>query len=98
MGVAFAQLSEITIRALRPAVNDTYTGLICIDWLGDALRMLVALPMPDEAWCTRRGEIRLLFPPVERIVLTLWAQFALRLNPTLISTAVSRNVRLTCAP
>ena len=65
-----SQLSEIAILALSPAVNDTYTGLICIDWLGDALRMMVALPMPDEAWPTRRGEIRLLFPPVERIVPT----------------------------
>ena len=26
--------------------------------------------MPDEAWPTRRSEIRLLFPPVERIVPT----------------------------
>ena len=34
------------------------------------MRMMVALPMPDEAWPTRRGEIRLLFPPVERIVPT----------------------------
>ena len=34
--------------------------------------MLVALPMPDEAWRTRQGEIRLLFPPVRvaRIVPT----------------------------
>ena len=72
IGFAFAQLSEIAIRALSPAVNDTYTGLICIDWLGDALRMLIALRMPDEAWRTRRGEIRLLFPPVRvaRIVPT----------------------------
>ena len=61
---AFAQLSEIAIRALSPAVNDTYTGLICIDWLGDAVRMLVALPMSDGAWRTDRGEVRLLFPPV----------------------------------
>jgi uncharacterized membrane protein len=61
---AFAQLSEIAIRALSPAVNDTYTGLICIDWLGDAMRMLVALPMSDGAWRTRQGQIRLLYPPV----------------------------------
>ena len=64
------RFSEIAIRALSSAVNDTYTGLICIDWLGEALRMLVAPPMPDEAWRTRRGEIRLLFPPVEPIVPT----------------------------
>jgi uncharacterized membrane protein len=31
------QLVEIAIRALSPAVNDTFTALTCIDWLGDAL-------------------------------------------------------------
>ncbi len=60
---AFAQLSEIAIRALSPAINDTYTGLSCIDWLGDALRMLVALPNPDGAWRARHGQERLLIPP-----------------------------------
>jgi uncharacterized membrane protein len=61
---AFAQLAEIAIRALSPAVNDTYTGLICIDWLGDALRMLVALPAQDGASRTAAGEVRLLIPPL----------------------------------
>jgi len=31
------QLVEIGIRALSPAVNDTFTALTCIDWLGDSL-------------------------------------------------------------
>ena len=37
--VAFAvdQLVEIAIRALSPAVNDTFTAITCIDWLGDSL-------------------------------------------------------------
>jgi uncharacterized membrane protein len=37
--VAFAvdQLVEIAIRALSPAVNDTFTALTCIDWLGESL-------------------------------------------------------------
>jgi uncharacterized membrane protein len=37
--LAFAvdQLVEIAIRALSPAVNDTFTALTCIDWLGDSL-------------------------------------------------------------
>ena len=61
---AFAQLSEIAIRALSPAINDTYTGLSCIDWLGDALRMLVALPNPDGVWRARRGRPRLLVQPM----------------------------------
>jgi uncharacterized membrane protein len=37
--VAFGvdQLVEIAIRALSPAVNDTFTALTCIDWLSDCL-------------------------------------------------------------
>ena len=31
------QLVEIAIRALSPAVNDTFTALTCIDWIGDSL-------------------------------------------------------------
>jgi uncharacterized membrane protein len=62
---AFAQLSEIAIRALSPAINDTYTGLSCIDWLGDALRMLVGLPSPDGVWRSRHGQPRLLIPPLQ---------------------------------
>ncbi len=34
---AVDQLVEIAIRALSPAVNDTFTALACIDWLGDSL-------------------------------------------------------------
>lgn len=34
---AVDQLVEIAIRALSPAVNDTFTALTCIDWLGDSL-------------------------------------------------------------
>jgi uncharacterized membrane protein len=61
---AFAQLSEIAIRALSPAINDTYTGLSCIDWLGDALRMLVAYPERDGARRTSDGAIWSLQPPL----------------------------------
>jgi uncharacterized membrane protein len=37
--LAFAvdQLVEIAIRALSPAVNDTFTAITCIDWLGESL-------------------------------------------------------------
>jgi uncharacterized membrane protein len=35
------QLVEIAIRALSPAVNDTFTALTCIDWLGDNLCKIV---------------------------------------------------------
>ena len=61
---AFAQLSEIAIRALSPAINDTYTALSCIDWLSDAFRMLSALPRTDGAWRTSDGTIQLIRPNV----------------------------------
>jgi uncharacterized membrane protein len=60
---AFAQLSEIAIRALSPAINDTYTGLYCIDWLGDGLRMLTTFPETDGTWRNSSGTIRVLRPP-----------------------------------
>ena len=37
MAFAIDQLVEIAIRALSPAVNDTFTAITCIDWLGDSL-------------------------------------------------------------
>ncbi len=43
---AIAQIVEIAIRALSPAVNDTFTGVACVDWLGDALLALADEPPP----------------------------------------------------
>jgi len=37
LAFAIDQLVEIAIRALSPAVNDTFSALTCIDWLGDGL-------------------------------------------------------------
>jgi uncharacterized membrane protein len=61
---AFAQISEIAIRALSPAINDTYTGLSSIDWLGDSLRLFATLPPLNGAWQTKQGKVRLLVPPL----------------------------------
>jgi uncharacterized membrane protein len=61
---AIAQLVEIALRALSPAINDTYTGLYCIDWLGEGIRGLANLPEPNGAWCGEEGEVRFLFPPL----------------------------------
>jgi Predicted membrane protein len=36
------QLVEIALRALSAAVNDTFTALTCIDWLGENLCKIVA--------------------------------------------------------
>jgi len=71
-----AQLVEIGLRALSPAVNDTFTGLTCIDWLGDAIRTIHASPVPREAYPGGSGALRLLWSPprFERIVKTAFDQ------------------------
>jgi uncharacterized membrane protein len=64
------QLVEIAIRALSPAVNDTFTALTCIDWLGDSLCKIAVKWYPRIAHRDKAGEIRLITVPVsyERLV------------------------------
>jgi uncharacterized membrane protein len=64
------QLVEIAIRALSPAVNDTFTALTCIDWLGDSLCKIAVKWHPLIAHRDNAGEIRLITVPVsyERLV------------------------------
>jgi len=54
------QLVEIAIRALSPAVNDTYTALACVDWLGNTLCKLAKVWNPAQAYRDRAGVIRLI--------------------------------------
>jgi len=64
------QLVEIAIRALSPAVNDTFTALTCIDWLGDSLCKIAVDWHPHTCHRDRVGVIRLITVPVsyERLV------------------------------
>ncbi|MGH3291178.1 MAG: DUF2254 family protein [Trebonia sp.] len=54
------QLVEIAIRALSPAVNDTFTALTCIDWLGDSLCKIAVEWRPQSCHRDRLGVIRLM--------------------------------------
>ena len=70
LAFAIDQLAEIAIRALSPAVNDTFTALTCIDWLSDGLCQIT------DAWHSRRvhldeeGKVRLIVaePSYERLL------------------------------
>jgi uncharacterized membrane protein len=64
------QLVEIAIRALSPAVNDTFTALTCIDWLGDSLCKIAVDWHPQSVHLDGLGTIRLITVPVsyERLV------------------------------
>jgi uncharacterized membrane protein len=62
---AIAQIVEIAIRALSPAVNDTFTGVACVDWLADALLVLADKPPPDGAWYDQTAALRVWMPAVK---------------------------------
>ncbi|MEZ0070410.1 putative membrane protein [Streptacidiphilus sp. MAP12-20] len=54
------QLVEIAIRALSPAVNDTFTALTCIDWLGDCLCRIGPGWHPERVHRDTEGYVRLI--------------------------------------
>jgi uncharacterized membrane protein len=64
------QLVEIAIRALSPAVNDTFTAMTCVDWLGDNLCKIVHRWHPVRVHRDDGGLIRIIAaqPSYERLV------------------------------
>jgi uncharacterized membrane protein len=61
---AIDQLVEVALRALSPAVNDTFTGLNCIDWLGDCLCYAYAQQLPSGIYCDAFGKVRVIEPVI----------------------------------
>jgi uncharacterized membrane protein len=70
--VAFGidQLVEICIRALSSAVNDTFTALTCIDWIGDSLCKVSGRWQPTHVYRDRSGAVRVIATQItyERLV------------------------------
>jgi uncharacterized membrane protein len=64
------QLVEIALRALSAAVNDTFTALTCIDWLGENLCKIVSGWHPARVYRDARGFIRVIAtePAYDRLV------------------------------
>ncbi len=61
---AINQLVEIAVRALSPGINDPFTAVACVDWLGAALcKVAVYQPLPREQ-ADGRGVVRVLAEPV----------------------------------
>ncbi|MGD0379544.1 MAG: DUF2254 domain-containing protein [Acidimicrobiales bacterium] len=57
---AIDQLVEIAIRALSPAVNDTFTALTCIDWLSAGLTRVSGRTLSEATYRDRFGRVRLI--------------------------------------
>lgn len=64
------QLVEIAIRSLSQAVNDTFTALTCIDWLGDNLCKIIGRWRPARVHRDAHGFVRIIAaqPGYERLV------------------------------
>jgi uncharacterized membrane protein len=60
LSFAVDQLVEIAIRALSPAVNDTFTALTCIDWLGDSLCKVTTRWRPTRILRDGHGYVRVI--------------------------------------
>jgi len=60
LSFAIDQLVEIAIRALSPAVNDTFTALTCIDWLGASLCKITSQWRPVRVHRDSHGYVRLI--------------------------------------
>ena len=59
-----AQIVEIAIRALSPAINDTFTGIACVDLLGETLTILIEAPQQHGKFYDADGLIRLQVRPL----------------------------------
>jgi uncharacterized membrane protein len=56
----FDQLVEIALRALSPAVNDTFTALTCVDWIADCLCRISTSWRPQRIRRDAEGQIRVI--------------------------------------
>ena len=57
---AIDQLVEIAIRALSPAVNDTFTALTCLDWISSGLSRLAGRELSEHVIRDDHGRVRLI--------------------------------------
>lgn len=57
------ELVEIAARALSPGVNDPFTAITCMDWLGAALKALAERDTPGPRRYDERGALRIIAAP-----------------------------------
>jgi uncharacterized membrane protein len=94
-----AQIVEIAIRALSPAINDTFTGIASVDLLGEALAIMVDAPKIGGDWYDSDGILRLQVRPLllRRLVKQAFDQIrqAAADNPAVLIRLLSTIARLT---
>lgn len=55
---AARQLEEIAVRALSPGINDPFTAMNCLDWLGAGLARMTREPIPGDYRHDAAGKLR----------------------------------------
>ena len=55
---------EIAAHALSPGINEPFTALTCIDWLGTGLRGVLLRDLPAPYRYDENGKLRVLVPAV----------------------------------
>ena len=60
---AIHQLVQIAVRALSPGINDSFTAVTCVDWLGSALTTMAGRKPPQPVLRDEQGEVRLILKP-----------------------------------
>ncbi|SFJ00187.1 Uncharacterized membrane protein [Sphingomonas sp. NFR04] len=58
------ELVEIADRALSPGINDPFTAVTCMDWLGAALTELCRRKLPKPSRRDEAGTVRVIAPPL----------------------------------
>ncbi len=58
------QLVEIATHALSPGINEPFTALTCIDWIGASLRGIAGREIPVAERSDHKGHLRVVAPPV----------------------------------
>jgi uncharacterized membrane protein len=54
------QMAEIAVHALSPGINEPFTALTCIDWLGASLRGVARRELPEPLRQNKNGRLRVL--------------------------------------
>jgi uncharacterized membrane protein len=61
---AVNQLTEMAVRAMSPAINDPFTAMTCLDYIGNGLALFIRHGPISPYIYDRDGRLRIVFDPV----------------------------------
>lgn len=61
---AINQLVEMAVRAMSPAINDPFTALTCLDYIGEGLALFIRQGERSPYYYDAEGQLCLIFEPI----------------------------------